>query len=104
MAAKAQTPPAPDASTPRHPSCTRCGKQDAAPGGNWCEDCKEYMRNYQQNYRSGDEIRAFAAGVKAMRELLVEEFERVGSGGYTGYEIAQLIRLAPGPQRQTPQE
>lgn len=41
--------------------------------------------------------KGFVQGVLAMRECLAHEFEQVGSGNYDGYEIAALIRQAPGP-------
>lgn len=41
--------------------------------------------------------RGFAAGVKEMRDYLAAQFERMGSGAFTGYEIAEMIRRAPGP-------
>ncbi len=33
-----------------------------------------------------------------MREFLAERFEQYGSGGFTGSEIAQIIRQAQMPQ------
>jgi len=44
------------------------------------------------------ERKGFRAGVEAMRELLAKEFEQIGSGGFNGYEIANLIRQVPGPR------
>src|SRR5262249_9108361 len=85
----------------RMPSCTRCGKNDAAPGGdnNWCAQCRaEYQRKYQQD-KSGVAVkRGFAIGVRETKECLAREFDRLRISSFTGEEIAHLIRQAPGPK------
>lgn len=44
--------------------------------------------------------KGFYDGVAATKELLAREFERFGSAGFTGQEIAALIRQAPGPAHE----
>lgn len=71
--------------------------------------CRTHRNEAQKRYvmskleqQSGKGI---ARGITMMRELLVEEFDRQGSAQFTGYEIAELIRCAPGPAipRETPE-
>ena len=83
------------------PSCTRCGKRDSDLGGNWCKDCKDAAAAYQRGYRSADEIRARALGIKELREFLADRFEEYGSAGFSGSEISRIIRQAVLPRDKT---
>lgn len=47
-----------------------------------------------------DTQKGFHKGIAAQRELSAREFEKQGSGSFTGYEIAALIRQMPGPQKE----
>jgi hypothetical protein len=51
-----------------------------------------------------DTQKGFHKGIAAMRNLLAQEFEKLGSGNFSGLEVAALIRQAPGPQKEEPQE
>lgn len=82
------------------PSCTRCGKRDAEPGGNWCAECKEAAAEYQRNYRSADAIRARAEGMKLMREYIAKAFASRGSLMFSGTEIARAVMAAPNPPNE----
>lgn len=44
------------------------------------------------------ESRGYAAGIAAMRAHLAGHFDRLGSGAFTGFEIAGLIRQSKGPK------
>jgi hypothetical protein len=44
------------------------------------------------------ESRGYAAGITAMRSYLADQFNRLGSGAFTGHEISKLIQQAKGPQ------
>lgn len=96
MAAKANPQPVPETI----PSCTRCGKEDAAPGlPKWCKTCRaEYQRNYQGTVKTMAKKQGFHEGVKAMRDTIVEEFDRLRIGNFTGEEIAKLVQQMPGPK------
>jgi len=64
----------------------------------WCKVCRAaYKREERTLMEHRLKGRGFAAGVKEMREYLAAQFERMGSGAFTGYEIAEMIRRAPGP-------
>jgi hypothetical protein len=84
--------------------CAKCGIRPAgAPagqGGNkWCNECRaQWQRDYQDTRITMANNKGFYEGVKAMRDLLAQEFERLGWGAFTGDEIALLIRQAPGPR------
>jgi hypothetical protein len=92
--------PTPAPEPAKLPSCTRCGKRDAAPGGKdyWCLECRA---EYQRNYRSADEIRARARGwnegVEAFRKALIQRFGQSGSGVYMGHEVATLVKIEKAP-------
>lgn len=61
----------------------------------WCKKCRaKYQREYQALQPELAEKRGHARGVTALRTYLVGEFERLGSGTFNGYEIAELIRQA----------
>lgn len=81
--------------------CSRCGIGKVSGDGTprWCPDCKaSYQREYRALKDGRAERKGFSAGVVAMRERLAEEFDRLGSGGFSAYEVAELIRRAPGPK------
>ena len=44
------------------------------------------------------ERKGFQKGIQAMRELLVQEFDKQASGSFEGYEIARLIAQCQGPK------
>lgn len=61
----------------------------------WCKKCRaKYQREYQALQPELAEKRGYGRGVQQLRNFLVLEFERLGSGAFTGYEIAELIRQA----------
>lgn len=64
----------------------------------WCKACrKTYRAAYDDMQLSRKERAGFAAGVRQTKEILAAEFDRLGSGNFSGYEIAALILQAPGP-------
>ncbi len=81
--------------------CTKCnGARDTTGFPKWCKSCRAaYHREYKELKEGMSETRGFSAGISAMRDCMATEFERLGSGMFAGYEIAELIRQAPGPER-----
>lgn len=90
-----------EAATESTTLCSKCGKNPRAePNGTnpWCKECRaKYQREYQETKKEMAKGKGFAAGVAAMKECLAEEFDRLGSGMFSGYEVGYLIRQAPGP-------
>lgn len=82
--------------------CSKCGERpraDATSTNPWCLECKaEYQREYVAKLKKQNAEQAFARGVAGMKKVLAAEFDRLGSGSFDGYEIAALIRNAPGPK------
>lgn len=71
---------------------------DTAGSPPWCKTCRaKYQRDYKAMRAEMSESRGFAAGVSAMRAYLAAHFERLGSGSFSGYESAHLIRQSRGP-------
>jgi hypothetical protein len=92
----------------RMPSCTRCGKRDAVEveegiPARMCQECRDYMRQYQQTYRSADVIRARAEGraegIALFRNhLLIELSQSNPSGLMQSIEVQQWIAKMPAPE------
>jgi len=63
--------------------------------------CRQHQAETQAKYKATlldqKHGKGFSEGVSAMRDCLADAFNQVGSGSYDGYEIAALIRKAPGP-------
>ncbi len=87
--------------TSRETVCSKCaGALDTTGSPRWCKSCRAaYHREYKELKEGMSETRGFSAGISAMRDCMATEFERLGSGMFAGYEIAELIRQAPGPER-----
>ena len=80
-------------------TCSKCHQRPKAKSHDWCNECKaENQQRYQFDRDNMLERRGFVAGVKAMRDVLANEFERLGTGSFSGSECGDLIRRAPGPQ------
>lgn len=95
--ADATTPSTPDAQTPA--TCTKCtGPLDTEGYPKWCKACRaKHRREYEATKKEMSETRGYAAGVSAMKGHLAGHFERLGSGSFSGYEVAALIRQSKGP-------
>ncbi len=84
--------------------CSKCELNPRAdPDGTnpWCNPCKtKYMKEWTEMRlkRTGDQ--AFVRGAEAMRRMLVSEFERLGIGQFTGYDVGRLIRGAVAPKQE----
>lgn len=75
--------------------CTKCNDNAATDTHQWCNSCKAtYQREYMQTIKKLNTEQSHARGVQQLRSFLILEFERLGSGAFTGYEIAELIRQA----------
>lgn len=85
--------------TPAGPICSRCTEPlDTTGSPTWCKACRaKYQREYKALRAEMTESRGFAAGVSAMRAYLAEQFAKLGAGGFTGSEVASLIRQSQGP-------
>lgn len=99
-----------DTAMPASLQCTRrkqngivCGSPlDHENYPRWCSQCRaDYNREYRGLRDQMQNGKGFAAGVTAMREVLVSEFMAQGSVGFSGYEVAILINQAPGPVRDS---
>lgn len=81
--------------------CSKCGEKPRAYNDSsnpWCKDClAKYQREYTDMMKRRTSEQAFNRGVAALRSYLVTEFERLASGTFSGYEIAELIANAPRP-------
>ena len=111
MSAKpVRTAPASTDQLQRMPSCTRCGKRDAVEieegiPARMCQECRDYMRQYQQTYRSGDEIRARAEGFKegceAMRDKLLGLLNDAHPNGrMLVHEVTAIVTAITPPERR----
>src|SRR6266852_6275121 len=87
--------------------CSKCGSNPRANGKEstnpWCKDClAKYQKEYKEMLVKRNSEQAFARGVAAMRKLLMVEFERLGSGAFTGYEISVMIGNVDRPTSPDP--
>lgn len=79
--------------------CTKCSVTPATEKHQWCKPCKAaYQREYEGLKGEMAEKRGHFKGVEAFRGVLVTEFDRLGSGMFSGTEIASLIQQTPAPQ------
>ena len=76
-----------------------CGKPlDTAGYPRWCKACRSaYKSQYATLQKEMQETRGFSAGISAMRECAADMFGEYGSGQFSGYEVAGMIRQMPGP-------
>lgn len=83
--------------------CSKCKKNPVAyPDSKnpWCKECRaEAQKAYLETKEGMAEGKGFALGVAACRAEWSEHFEHQRSGSFSGYEICDLIRQAPAPQR-----
>ena len=81
--------------------CTKEGCEEPRAGAKpWCKNhLAEYQREYVKTKEGMAEGKGFAQGVAAARAEWSEHFEHQRSGMFSGYEICDLIRQAPAPQR-----
>ena len=81
-------------------TCSRCSKElDTSGYPRWCKACRAaYKREYESLRTQMGEGRGFAAGVTAMRGLLVEEFNKLGFSNFAAYEVRDIIAQCPGPR------
>jgi len=88
-------------------TCSKCKNKPVDRPGYplWCSDCR---REYREQYAAGKldrrEAIGFRLGVESFREILVDEFSRLGASGFDGDEAAALIAQAPGPRRPAKEE
>lgn len=80
--------------------CSKCkAVLDTTGNPKWCKACRAaYQRDYQDGKTERGEAKGYARGVRAMRDLLADEFGKQGGGMFSGDECALLIRQAPGPK------
>jgi len=79
--------------------CSKCG-QDLDTEGYplFCKSCRaKYQREYQQQRKQLVESRGYSAGITAMKFYLAGRFAALGSGSFTGNEVAHLIMQSKGP-------
>jgi hypothetical protein len=83
------------------PLCSKCGirpRVNPTSSNTWCKQCREdSQRDWQEGKLARKQKAGFALGVRKTKELFANEFRRLGSGYFDGYEIARLIEQAPGP-------
>ena len=87
-----------------HP-CSRIDPQSGhkcaneANGHPWCKPCQaKYQREYQALRAGMAKTHGFARGVEALRAALVERFDALGGGMFSGEECAALIQQFPAPR------
>lgn len=75
--------------------CSKCQEHPRAAedGTNpWCKACRaKYAKEYRDGLAARQFSYGFIKGIEAMRERLMREFTRLGSGSFTGDEISYLI-------------
>ena len=86
--------------TTEAPLCSKCSSQlDTEGYPRWCKNCRAtYKREYEALKADRASGKGFLRGIEALRETLAGEFERLGSGNFTAYEVAHLIRQTPAPK------
>ena len=86
------------------PVCTQCKTNPRADvradaTNLWCKECRaRYQREYSILKMDRKERQGFVKGREAMREMIVREFDRLGSGMFSAVEVAHLVLQMPGPQ------
>jgi hypothetical protein len=79
--------------------CSKCQQNLAAPSHQWCNPCKAaHQQEWRETHEEMLQAQAFAAGAKAQREMLAQQFAPYGAGFFAGIEIARYIATAPAPQ------
>jgi predicted amidophosphoribosyltransferase len=84
--------------------CSKCQKTlDTAGYPRWCKACRaSYKSEYQDLREQMTETRGYSAGVSAMRDYLVAQFEKYGPlQTWNGQSIARIIRECTGPTAPT---
>lgn len=84
---------------PENTKCSKCSSElDTSGYPQWCKVCRaKYKREYDETKAKLTESRGYAAGISAMRAFLYTRFDRLGSGSFSGREIADIIARTPGP-------
>lgn len=80
-------------------ACSRCESPlDTTGSPKWCKACRaKNQREYMALRKEMAESRGFAAGVSAMREAVVREFDRLGRQNVNAFACAKWVREMPGP-------
>ena len=80
--------------------CKRCGKEPRANGHTWCASCKaDAQRRYDAVRERMIEARGFAAGVAAMRSVLLAGMLNAHPGAVLKVgEFANYVSGAPAPE------
>ena len=86
-------------STEAQRECSKCsGPLDTSGYPLWCGACrKTYNKEYESTRETLNAARGFRQGVEGTKTVLAGEFEQFGHSSFTGQEIGQIIRNAPGP-------
>jgi hypothetical protein len=75
--------------------------QDEKATNRHCLECRrDAQRKYVTSTLQQQAGKGFVKGIEEMRTLLVREFRAQGQASFTGIEISELIRLAPGPVQE----
>ncbi len=81
--------------------CSKCGdnpRADADSTNPWCKDCKaQAHKMYVANLRKQNAEQSFARGITADREFLAREFRKLGTGNFSGDEIAHILLTCARP-------
>ncbi len=65
----------------------------------WCKDCQaKYKAEYSALVPGMYAVRGFAKGVEALRAVLIQKFDLLGSGCLSGTEAADWIETEPAPR------
>ena len=82
--------------------CSKCNERpryDESGSNPWCKECRAaYQKEYVAGLHKQNAQQSFARGVKAMREFVASEFDRLGLGQFNGMEAAEYIRGATAPK------
>ena len=99
MAANAKTQPQPAEQVEKCSNTGCINALDTTGYPKWCKACRAaYKREERVLQEHRYKARGYAAGVKAMREYLVEQFTAARTIMWTGEQLASIVRGCPGPK------
>lgn len=73
--------------------CSKCLKAEAAPRHRWCNGCQTaYRRENRETAGRRAQLQAARAGSEAMRNRVIETFDRLADREMNGRTAAEIVR------------
>ena len=90
---------------PAKAPCSKCGEGPRIGGTNpWCLDCQaEYQAIYRVRLIERAKTEGFAAGVAAMRAVVMHRFRQFPLSAFNGSEVAATVQMMENPRPATDQ-